>query len=39
MKKKMELTFIESNQISEDPLNKSISGPYIKCFSDFIIEM
>ncbi|KAG4089049.1 hypothetical protein H8356DRAFT_1336896 [Neocallimastix lanati (nom. inval.)] len=38
-KKKMELTFIESNQISEDPLNKSISGPYIKCFSDFIIEM
>jgi len=33
------LTLIGSNSMRVDPLTKSISGPKLKYFADFIMEM
>ena len=38
-KKKIKLTFIGSNSMMADSLAKSISGPKLKHFADFIMEM
>ena len=39
MKNEIKLTFIGSNSMMADPLTKSISGPKLKYFADFIMEM
>jgi len=38
-KMKLKLTLIGSNTMIEDPLTKSISGPKLKYFVDFIMKM
>jgi len=38
-KMKIKLTLIGSNSMMADPLAKSISGPKLKHFADFIMEM
>jgi len=39
MKNEIKLTFIDSNSMMADPLTKSISGPKLKYFADFIMEI
>ncbi|KAG4084077.1 hypothetical protein H8356DRAFT_1436446 [Neocallimastix lanati (nom. inval.)] len=39
MKNEIKLTLIGTNSMMADPLTKSISGPKLKYFSDFIMEM
>ena len=38
-KNEIKLTLIGSNSMIADPLTKSISGPKLKYFADFIMEM